>query len=113
MSTPLPNAEAAVIPMDKFTRYALNYDRQENKAAAFELALGYTLANADKLIANIRANITKFPAVFKGNLKGYGDVYEIEMVLLGENNRTAKVLTGWINDAETGQMRLTSVYVNK
>jgi len=109
----LPKAEEAVIPIEKFTKYALNPRAQEDKAVAFELALGYNLTNARLLIDNIRRNLTKFPAVQKGNLKGYGIVYEVEMLLVGENGKTAKVLTGWIDDAETGQMRLTSVYVNK
>ena len=60
----LPGANEAVMPVEKFTMYALNPSRQADKA-------------------------------------------------VGENGKTAKVLTGWIDDAETGQMRLTSVYVNK
>lgn len=98
----LPNASAAVIPIEKFTEYALNPDVQEDKAVAFELALGYTLKNAQKLIDNIRENLSKFPAVPKGNLKGYEEVYEVETMLIGENGKTAKVLTGWIDDTETG-----------
>jgi len=109
----LPKADNVVIPIEKFTMYALNYSRQEDKALAFELALGYTTANAQNLIDNIRMNLTKFPAILKGNIKGYGDVYEVEMVLTGENRKTAKVLTGWIDDSSTGQMCLTSAYINK
>ena len=108
----LPKANDVIIPIEKFTKYALNYDKQADKAIAFELALGYTLANANKLIENIRNNLTNFPATHKGNLKGYGDVYEVELLLTGENGNIAKVLTGWLDDTETGQMRLTSVYVN-
>jgi len=109
----LPKADEAVIPIEKFTMYALNTDKQEDKAKAFELALGYNAANAGKLIDNIRKNLALFPALPKGNLKGYGDVYQVEMVLVGENGRSAKVMTGWIDDFKTGEMRLTSAYVNK
>jgi len=109
----LPKADKVVIPIEKFTKYALNYNRQADKAIAFELALGYNVINVHKLIDNIRKNLTKFPAISKGNLKGYGDVYEVELMLVGENGKTAKVMTGWIDDAVTGQTRLTSVYVNR
>ena len=108
----LPNADKAVIPMEKFTQYALNPARQPNKAIAFELALGYNQDNAQKLIDNIKANITKFPAKNKGN-KGYGEIYEIIMDLIGENGKIAKVATGWLNDISNGEMRLTSAYVDK
>ena len=109
----LPKSKDVVIPIEKFTMYALNRDRQEDKAVAFELALGYTLATANELVDNIRENLPRFPAISKGNLKGYGDVYEVELHLVGKNGKIAKVLTGWIDDAETGQMRLTSAYINK
>jgi hypothetical protein len=108
----LPRAEKAVIPIEKFTLYALNAERESNKAAAFNLALGYNIANADKLIENIRRNIFLYPAVEKSN-KGYGKVYEVKMRLTGENGKTAAVITGWIDDIETGEMRLTSAYVDK
>lgn len=71
-----------------------------DEAMAFELALGYNLANVQLLINNIRKNLTSFPSVYKGNLKGYGDVYEVEMILTGENGKTARVLTGWIDDTQ-------------
>ena len=106
----MPNAENAIIPIEKFTKYALNPDKQPHKALVFELALGYNLRNYKKLIDNIRCSLDKFPAKHKGD-KGYGNVYEIVMELVGENGKAAKVLTGWIDDNKNGEMRLTSVYV--
>ena len=108
----LPKADEAIIPIEKFTKYALNPDKQPDKAVAFELALGYNVENVEKLIESIRANLKKFPAKPKEN-KGFGDTFEIVMELIGENRKTAKVLTGWINDKKTGEMRLTSAYVDK
>ena len=108
----LPKADNVVIPEEKFTKYALDPTRQPNKAAAFELALGYNLSNVQDLIDNIRANITKFPATHKGD-KGYGDIYEVIMRLTGKNGKTAQVATGWLNDKSNGEMRLTSAYVDK
>ena len=108
----LPRHESAVIPIDKFTSYALNPDKSPYKALAFELALGYNQENAEKLIMNIRTNLNKFPAKSKGN-KGYGTLYEVVMELTGENGKTAKVLTGWLDDISKGETRLTTVYIDR
>lgn len=104
----LPNYKNAVIPEEKFTKYALNSDK--NKAEAFELALGYNLSNYKKLIKNIEDNVNKFNAVEKED-KGYGKRYEVLMTLVGENKKVANVKTAWIIDKETGETRLTSAYV--
>jgi len=106
----LPRYEQAVIPVRKFTDYALNPDKQPHKAFAFKRFLGYDLSNYEKLIDNIRQNIGKFPAKAKEN-KGYGDVYEVLLKLTGENGKSANVLTGWIDDVNNNEIRLTSVYV--
>lgn len=108
----LPNYQKAVIPQEKFTKYALdkNNPKGKDKAIAFEKALGYNLSNSDKLIENIRNNISNFNAVEKSD-KGYGKVYEIIMKLTGENGKTANVKTGWLIDKDTGETRLTSAYV--
>lgn len=93
----LPNYKEAIIPIEKFTEYALNPLKDKNKADAFEKALGYNLTNADKLLDNIKNNIDKFNAKEKEDL-GYGQRYEIIMRLLGENNKYANVKTAWIID---------------
>jgi len=112
MFSVLPKADDAVIPLEKFTKYALNPNRQPNKAVAFALALGYNIGNASQLVELIRLNLKKFPASEKGDI-GYGMRYEVTMNLIGVNGKTAKVLTGWIDDVSNGEMRLTSVYVDK
>lgn len=106
----LPNYNKAVIPLEKFTQYALNPQKDKNKAEAFERALGYNLSNVDKLINNIKENVNKFNAVEKED-KGYGKRYEVLMTLIGEDNKIANVKTAWIVDKETGETRLTSAYV--
>ena len=98
------------IPVDKFTKYSLNQERQPDKAKAFESALGYTSKNVDALIANIQQNLKEEEFVEKGN-SGHGMRYENIVVLTGANGKTANVLTAWIED--NGDRRLTSVYVTK
>ena len=106
----LPNYDKAVIPIEKFTQYALNPEKDKNKAEAFEKALGYNLNNAEELIKNIRSNLNKYNAVEKDD-KGFGKRYEVLMTLIGENKKIANVKTAWIIDNKTEETRLTSAYV--
>jgi len=112
MLSSLPNAENAVIPVKKFAEYALHPVKGKGKAYAFEHALGYNLSNVDKLIENIRENLRCFEAVAKGENR-FGFKYEVLMNLLGENGKTANVLTSWIVEHESGDTRLTSAYIKK
>lgn len=107
----LPKYENSVIPRAKFTEYALNPAKDPNKAKAFEMALGYTIQNADHLIEQIRSNLPLYQAIEKGD-RGYGMTYEVIMDITGPNGKTAKVLTAWIDDRSKGEMRLTTVHVD-
>lgn len=108
----LPRYKDAVIPKAKFTQYALNPDKDLDKAMAFEKALGYTEDNVDELISQIYDKISEYDAKEKPD-KGWGKRYELIIDMTGPNGKTAKVLTAWINDKNTGEMRLTSAYVDK
>ena len=108
----LPKRNAALIPTEKFTEYALNPEKSLDKSIAFSNALGYNLDNADSLIQNIRDNLSSFPASEKGRNE-YGTRYEVRMNLTGANQRTANVITAWLDDAKTGKMRLISAYVDR
>jgi len=107
----LPRADKAVIPVDKIINYALNPMGDKNKAIAFEKALGYNVSNADKLINQIYDNINKYPAILK-NTDEYGTRYEIIMDITGVNGKTAKVLTGWIDDHKKSETRLITIHVD-
>ncbi|MDR0935981.1 MAG: hypothetical protein LBM98_04785 [Oscillospiraceae bacterium] len=115
MSDILPKLDKIRIPVEKFTEYALNpykSKKSKDKATAFELALGYNLGNYELLINSIAANIPYYKAVAKGD-NGYGMTYEVIMPLKGDNGKTAKVLTAWIDDLELDEMRLINAYVDK
>jgi hypothetical protein len=43
----------------------------------------------------------------------YGKRYEAIVQIMGANRKEANVLTGWIKDNESGEIRLTSIYVTK
>lgn len=108
----LPKHEEAYIPKEKFTEYALNPEKDYNKARAFELALGYTKENVDELIQQIYNRLSGCEAKEKPD-NGWGKRYEVKMELTGPNGKSAKVITAWIDDKDTGEMRLTSAYVDK
>jgi hypothetical protein len=108
----LPNADTAIIPIGKFTEYCLHPIRGKGKAYAFEHALGYALTNPERLIENIRNSLPCFDATCKGKT-AFGIIYEVAMQLVGENGKTATVLTSWIIENDTESARLTSAYVKK
>lgn len=111
----LPNYEDAFIPPNKLIGYALNKNHKgdgKNKAIAFELALGYNISNYERLVDDVLINIRKYPAVYKGTTK-YGKRYEVIMELTGPNGKTAKVLTGWLIEKDTGRPRLITIHVDK
>lgn len=107
----LPRYSEAVIPKEKFTEYALNLERDYDKAKAFQLALGYTIENVDELIEQIHEKLPQYDAVEKGD-RGWGMTYEVVVDIKGPNGKTAKVLTAWIDDKDNGEMRLTTVHVD-
>lgn len=107
----LPKADEAVIDNRKFTEYALNPEKDPNKAKAFELALGYNLSNWKELKERILEGLKTCEATNKGN-NGYGVKYEVIIPIKGPNGKTAKVLTGWMDDSKTGEMRLTTIHVD-
>lgn len=109
----LPRYEEAVMPEAKFTKYALDPTKGDGgKAKGFKTALGYDLSNYQDLIRNIRKNLTNYPAQ-EVSENEYGKRYQVIMRLQGPNGKTANVLTGWIIDKESGETRLTSVYITK
>ena len=102
----------AVFLEEKLTQYALNPLKDRHKAVAFRLALGYQLQDADELMRNVAEHINNFPAIEKPD-NGYGKRFQILMELTGKNGKTAKVMTAWIKDKDTGGIRLTSIYVKE
>jgi hypothetical protein len=109
----LPNYKNAEIPIEKFTKYALNMDhpKGKDKAIAFEKALGYNINNADDLIANIYKNLSSYPAKLRPKTQ-YGQPFEVRMLLTGPNGKTAYVKTGWIINTGDKNPHLTSAYVD-
>lgn len=110
----LPNFDKASIPVSKLSGYALNKNHPvgKHKAIAFEKVLGYTEANQNDLIVEIRKGLTQYRAISRKATQ-YGQPYEVQMVIAGANGRTAKIKTGWIVEKDSAIPRLTTVYIDE
>ena len=109
----LPGADKAVVPIEKFTKYALEpkHPRGSDKARVFRSVLGYTKENAEILVARIKENVDKYPVVFKG-MGNHGAKYEILMEIEGINGRKGVIVTAWQIDHDTDYPKLISAYVD-
>lgn len=107
---PSLNGKTKNIPDSKFTEYALDFEKDQNKATAFKDALGYTKSNYKDLIQNIDDHFDADKLEECGD-KGYGMRYQQVMKLKGSNDKEANVLTAWID--RDSSLDLTSAYVTK
>lgn len=108
----LPRYKDAVIPEEKFSKYALDSNKDPDKSKAFKDALGYDLTNYKDLVENIRSHLSEYEAIKKPD-RGHGQRYEVVLELTGPNGKTANVLTAWIDDNKNGEMRLTTAHVDR
>lgn len=109
----LPDAENAILPEEKFTKYLLGGSNEMGlaKGKAFTERLGYDIDNWKDLRSEIQAGALKYPATFKGNTE-YGKKYEQKMVLYGKNSTPANVIVGWMRKID-GTMSMTSAYIKE
>ncbi|MCL2168400.1 MAG: hypothetical protein FWB74_00070 [Defluviitaleaceae bacterium] len=112
MDNLLPKLDRIVIPERKLTHYALNPEKNKDKAEAFARALGFDLTNWQDLVDAIKTNLQNYPAKLKSD-EGFGNKYEVVMRIKGPNGKYANVLTAWIDDSYTGEMRMINAYVDR
>lgn len=107
----LPNAEFALVPMEKLTGYALNPDHPvgKHKAAVFETILGITTADANYLRDKIMEAVLTHDAK-PTRQDEFGQRYQIEFEV-ERNGRSATILTAWIWEPNELSPCLTSCYV--
>lgn len=109
----LPNAENAVLPEGKFTKYLLGGNNEKGlaKGKAFTSRLGYDINNWEKLQEEIRQGVSKYPAADKGSSE-FGTKYEQKMILYGMKETPANVIVGWIKKTD-GSINMTSAYIKE
>ena len=105
--------KTATIDKRKFTEYALDPVNHPDKARAFKEALGFDKSNYQLLEKQIREKFDRNNLVYKMTNE-QGDLYSLLLTIAGVNGKTAKVMTGWIDDKnDKRDFHLTSVYVDK
>lgn len=109
----LPNAENAILPESKFTKYLFDENSEKGypKGRAFIDRLGYGMDNWQKLQKVLEQGATRYPATFKENA-GFGDKYEQKMILYGLKGTPANVIVGWILKPDN-TLTLTSAYIKE
>lgn len=107
----LPNAEYAIVPMEKLTGYALNHEHPigKHKAVVFKSVLGISIADAGYLRDKIKEAVLSCEAI-PTRLDKFGQRYQIEFEI-ERNGRSAIILTSWILPYGELSPHLVSCYV--
>jgi hypothetical protein len=107
----LPNAERAVVDIEKLHDYCLNPDhpRGQHKARVFASALGLTASHADLLRESLLAAAQEQEAS-PGQHDQYGQRYVIDFIMEGPAGQ-GRVRSTWIIRDGEDFPRLTSCYV--
>ncbi len=103
-----------VIDHRKLTEYALDYNSMhgKHKAFIFEQVLGFTKDNHQALLSQLKAKCLHANAKFYREIE-QGTLYQIDVLIEGDNNNQALVRTGWLIKPGTRSARLTTIYVTK
>lgn len=109
----LPDADKAVFPEKKFTKYLFDGSNPKGlaKGVAISSRLGYGIDNWKLFRREIQSKVSLYPAVSKGN-EGFGERYEQRMVLYGLKDKPANVVVGWICKPD-GAVSMTSAYIKE
>ena len=107
----LPNAERAVVQIEKLRTYSLNphHEAGKHKARVFQAALGLTIDDADWLREKILAAVPGEDA-YEGSPSVFGRKYVVD-ILVTRGGRSGTVRTTWIIEHGVDYPRLTSCYV--
>ena len=109
----MPNAEKAILPEGKFTRYLLGGSNERGlaKGRAISDRLGYDLSNWKEFRREIAQGALRYPVTEKGNTE-FGQKYEQKMILYGKLRTPANVVVGWLLKLD-GSINLTSAYIKE
>jgi len=99
------------IAPEKLTHYLLVRQMRADKSQFLALA-GYTLANAEQLLADLRHQILPLDAELS-ETNQFGDFYEIRGRLNGPNGVVLHVLTIWLTDRLSGLTKFVTLLPDK
>ena len=103
-----PDSEIALL---KLTHYLLVPQARADKSK-FLARAGYTVANAPRLMQDLRSQILPLDATPAGMTK-FGDFFEIRGTLRGTNNVLLRVKTIWIREHLQGGVRFVTLLPDK
>lgn len=106
VSLPLPRASSVIIPRTKLV-YSLEQDL--NKKRLWGSILGFSLDDIDIVEQQIRVGVKKYGSTLH-HTDQYGNHYFVVILMISHMDSDHRVLTSWIDDAETNETRLTTVY---
>ncbi|MGD0799948.1 MAG: DUF6883 domain-containing protein [Terracidiphilus sp.] len=107
----LPNAEAAIVEMEKLRDYCLSsaHPRGRHKARVFQSLLGMTAAHAEELrAALIDATLNEEATI--GASDPYGTRYIIDFTLR-RSGRAARIRSCWIVLTDEDAVRFVTCYI--
>lgn len=101
----------ALIAKEKVTDYLLEW-RPENDKSQFLALAGYTIAEADRLVDDIRGQLLPLDVQIE-EMTDYGQKYRITGALIGPNGRTVQVETVWMLESASGVTKFITLYPAK
>ena len=109
----MPNYKDAVTPVEKFTKYSLDYDNPnaKGKAEAYEKGLGYTKDNASGLISQVHNYVTSGNPPYEVSQSQYGTKYKYRIPVTGPNGNTKNVIAVYQVDNGRPTTRLITNYL--
>lgn len=109
----IPNAERAIVDIEKLRNYCLNFNhpRGKHKARFFEAILGLTVNDVEKLQKTL-LNVARTHDAIMIDHDEYGKRFVIDFIMINEP-RKAKVRSSWIIRTDEDFPRLTSCYVKE
>lgn len=107
--TVIPNADKAVIPLEKVHGYLLSVSQPVGRLkAVFFRSLGYTAADRERLEADLRALLTFEAEV--GKRTEYGQKYMLRGRITGPAGKSAEITTVWIILEGESRPRFVTAY---
>lgn len=107
----LPNADRAVVDIEKLRDYSLNpqHDEGKHKARVFHAALGFTQNDAAALRAMV-LEAARTEEAIAGKLLAHGQMYVVDFIAPSAH-RPVPIRTAWIIETDTDFPRLVTCYV--
>jgi hypothetical protein len=109
----LPNADRAVVDVERLRDYSLNpaHDKGKHKARVFAAAMGFTVADAERLRGMVIAAVLTNEAE-QGVTDEHGTRYRVDFEVQGLRG-PVMIRTAWHINVGEATPRLVSCYVKR